>query len=100
MTEAVSVGYCNTVATSKVVSVTSASSAPVRRLISEMIDSNKVIDATQGRKTRSVVYTDGERIILSAVRPETLARRLWGNIGGEEDEVRGENDRIQNDENE
>ena len=74
----VNIGYGNMVMASKVVAVLSPESAPMRRLKDEAKDRKMLIDATQGRKTRSVIVTDSDHVVLSAVQPETLALRLAG----------------------
>jgi len=70
------VGYGNLVASVRVVSVVNAQSAPMRRLRDEAAARGKLIDATQGRRTRSIVVTDSDHVVLSAINPETLAQRL------------------------
>lgn len=70
------VGYGNIVTASRVVAVISPSAAPIRRLRTEARDRGKLVDATEGRKTRSVIVTDSDHVILSAVQPETLVHRL------------------------
>ena len=70
------VGYGNLVASARVVSVVNAQSAPMRRLRDEAAARGKLIDATQGRRTRSIVVTDSDHVVLSAINPETLAQRL------------------------
>jgi regulator of extracellular matrix RemA (YlzA/DUF370 family) len=70
------IGYGNLLVASRVVAVVSSQSAPMRRLREEASERGKLIDATQGRRTRSVVITDSDHIVLSAVNPETLAARL------------------------
>ena len=84
--KAVNVGYGNAVAVSKITAVISSESAPVTRLIQNAKDNNLAISATNGKKCRSVVFTDGDRIILSAIKPDTLARRIWGTIREDEDD--------------
>lgn len=69
-------GYGNLVAAARVVAVVNAQSAPMRRLRDEAAARGKLIDATQGRRTRSIVVTDSDHVVLSAVNPETLAARL------------------------
>lgn len=70
------VGFYNYVLTEKVVAMVSSDSAPMRRLIQKLKQSDKVIDATHGRKTKSVIFTSGSEIVLSAISQETLAKRL------------------------
>ena len=69
-------GYGNVVLASRVVIVVGPDAAPIRRLRSEARERGKLVDATQGRKTRSVVVTDSDHVILSAVQRETLVHRL------------------------
>jgi len=68
----VNIGYGNMVMTSKVVAVLSPDSAPMRRLKDEAKEQKRLLDATQGRKTRSIIITDSDHVILSAVQVETL----------------------------
>jgi regulator of extracellular matrix RemA (YlzA/DUF370 family) len=70
------IGYGNVLVASRVIAVVSSQSAPMRRLREEASERGKLIDATQGRRTRSVVITDSDHIVLSAVNPETLSARL------------------------
>ena len=72
----VSIGYGNVVAASRVVSVVSPSGAPVKRMREEALKRGKLVDATQGRKTRSVIVMDSDHVILSAVQAETIALRV------------------------
>ncbi len=70
------VGYGNVVVAARVVAVVGPSAAPIRRLREEAGERGKLVDATQGRKTRSVIVTDSDHIVLSAVQAETIAQRL------------------------
>ena len=72
----VNIGYGNTVMSSKVVAVLSPDSAPMRRLKDEAKEQKRLLDATQGRKTRSIIVTDSDHVILSAVQVETLLQRF------------------------
>jgi len=72
------VGYGNVVVAARVVAVVASSAAPIRRLREEAAPRGKLVDATQGRKTRSVIITDSDHVVLSAVQPETIALRLAG----------------------
>ncbi len=74
----VNIGYGNMVMASKVVAILSPESAPMRRLKDEAKERKMLIDATQGRKTRSVIITDSDHVILSAVQVETLMQRFSG----------------------
>ena len=70
------VGYGNLVAAARVVALVNAQSAPMRRLREEAAARGKLVDATQGRRTRSILVTDSDHVVLSAINPETLAARL------------------------
>ena len=70
------VGFYNFVMTDKIVALVSSESAPMRRLVQAMRKSGNLIDATQGRRTKSVIFTTDSAIILSAISQETLAKRL------------------------
>ena len=70
------IGYGNLVLASRVVAVVSPQSSPMRRLREEASERGKLVDATQGRRTRSILVTDSDHVILSAVNPETIAARL------------------------
>jgi len=70
------IGYGNVVLASRVVAIVSPQSAPMRRLREEAAGRGKLVDATQGRRTRSILVTDSDHVILSAVNPETVAGRL------------------------
>jgi extracellular matrix regulatory protein A len=72
----VNIGYGNMVMASKVVAVLTPDSAPMRRLKDEAREQKMLIDATQGRKTRAIIITDSDHVILSAVQVETLMQRF------------------------
>lgn len=72
----VNVGFGNIVAANRIVSIVSPESAPIKRIIQEGRERGMLIDATYGRRTRAVIITDSDHIILSAVQPETVAHRL------------------------
>lgn len=78
------VGFYNYVLTDKIVALVSSESAPMRRLIQTLRKEGNLIDATQGRRTKSVIFTSGTAVVLSAISQETLAKRLSsGDIVGE-----------------
>jgi regulator of extracellular matrix RemA (YlzA/DUF370 family) len=70
------IGYGNLVVAARVISIVSPGSAPMRRLREEASNSGKLVDATQGRRTRSIIVTDSDHVILSAINPDTIAARL------------------------
>ena len=76
------IGYGNVVVASRVVAVIGPGAAPIRRLREAAKERGKLVDATQGRKTRSVIVIDSDHVVLSAVHAETIALRL----GESEDE--------------
>lgn len=80
------IGYGNVVVSSRVVSIVSPQSAPMKRLREEAAGRGKLVDATQGRRTRSIIVMDSDHIILSAINPDTIATRMVqeGSFGGEE----------------
>ncbi len=79
------VGYGTVVVAARVVAVVGPAAAPIKRLREEAGQRGKLVDATQGRKTRSVIVTDSDHVVLSAVQPETLSARLAGDEqGGDE----------------
>lgn len=82
----ISIGYGNVVASDRVVALVSPDSAPIKRLVQDARDAGRVIDVTCGRRTRSVIVTDSEHVILSAVQPETISWRLNGKQSDEESE--------------
>lgn len=70
------IGFGNTVIAERVVSIVSPNSAPIKRLKDEAREKRYLIDATQGRKTRSIIITDSNHVILSAIQPETISQRF------------------------
>ncbi len=72
----INLGFNNYVLASRVVSILSPSSAPMKRLREDAKSQGRLLDATQGRKTRSIVITDSNHIILSAIQPETISQRF------------------------
>lgn len=72
----INIGYGNYVAASRVVALVAPDSAPIKRIIRDAQERSMLIDATYGRRTRAVVITDSEHVVLCAMQPETLAHRL------------------------
>ncbi len=72
------IGFGNVVRADRVVAIVNPSSAPMKRLREEARVAGKLVDATQGRRTRAIVITDSDHIILSAIQAETVAHRLQG----------------------
>lgn len=72
----VNLGFSNVVVLKRIVAVVSSDAAPAKRLKEEARRSNKLIDATNGRRTRAVIVTDSDHVILSSIQPETVAQRI------------------------
>ncbi|MBP7174850.1 MAG: DUF370 domain-containing protein [Thermoclostridium sp.] len=72
----INVGFGNIVSANRIIAIVSPESAPIKRIIQEARDRGMLIDATYGRRTRAVIVTDSDHIVLSAVQPETVAHRL------------------------
>ena len=72
------VGFGNMVSTARLVAIVSPDSSPIRRLVADARDENRVIDATCGRKTRAVLIMDSGHVVLSPLLPETAAARMDG----------------------
>lgn len=77
----INIGFGNIVSANRIVAIVSPDSAPIKRMVSEARDQGVLIDATYGRRTRAVIFTDSDHVILSAVQPETVAHRLGGKDG-------------------
>ena len=75
----INIGFGNMVAVERMVALVSPDSAPIKRLIQDAKDEGRTIDVTCGRRTRAVIITDSEHVILSAIQAETIAGRLAGN---------------------
>lgn len=80
----INIGFGNMVSAERMVALVSPESAPIKRLIQDAKDSGRVIDVTCGRRTRAVVITDSEHVILSAIQAETIANRLDNEDADEE----------------
>ena len=74
----INIGFGNMVSAGRLIAIVSPESAPIKRMIQEGRDRRMLIDATYGRRTRAVLITDSDHIILSALQPETVAGRLGG----------------------
>ena len=75
----INIGFGNIIAANRLIAIVSPESAPIKRMIQEARDKGVLIDATYGRRTRAVIVTDSDHIVLSALQPETVANRLSGN---------------------
>ena len=72
----INIGFGNMVSANRLVAIVSPESAPIQRIIQDAKERGTLIDATYGRRTRAVIVTDSDHVILSAVQPETVANRL------------------------
>lgn len=72
----INIGFGNIVSANRIIAVVSSESAPIKRLIQEAREKGLLIDATYGRRTRAVIITDSQHVILTPVQPETVANRF------------------------
>jgi len=73
----INIGFGNMVSVERIVAVVNPDSAPVKRLIQEARDGKRLLDATQGRRTRAVILMSSNQVVLSAIQPETIASRAF-----------------------
>lgn len=85
MAELMNIGFGNLVHTDKIVAIVTPDSAPAKRLVQKAKQKEQIIDATQGRKTRSIMIMDQNTIVLSAMAPDTLAGRFHELVGVKEE---------------
>lgn len=83
----INIGFGNMVSASRIITIVSPESAPIKRIIQDAKDRGTLIDATYGRRTRAVLVTDSDHVILSAVQPETVANRLSDREEDDEEEL-------------
>ena len=81
----INIGFGNMVAVDRIVALVSSDSAPIKRLIQDAKDEGRTIDVTCGRRTRAVIITDSEHVILSAIQAETIANRLDNDMLDDDD---------------
>ncbi len=84
----INIGFGNMVSANRLVAIVSSESAPIKRIIQDARDKGVLIDATYGRRTRAVIITDSEHVILSSIQPETVANR----INNDRDDIEDEED--------
>ena len=85
----VNIGFGNLVNSDRVISVVSPESAPIKRIVQDAKERNTLIDATHGRRTRAVIITDSDHIVLTFLQPETIAAR-FGDSDSETEASAGE----------
>lgn len=71
----VHIGFGNMVAAERIVAIINPNSAPIKRLKEEAKEEHRLIDATQGRKTRAILITDSNHVVLAGIQPETISNR-------------------------
>jgi len=76
----INIGFGNSVISNRVIAIVSPNSAPMKRLKEDARENKRLIDATQGRRTRSIIITDSNHVILSAVQAETIAQRFSSEV--------------------
>ena len=79
----INIGFGNIVSANRIIGIVSPESAPIKRIIQEAREEKRLVDATYGRRTRAVIITDSDHVILSAVQPETVAHRMIENDDAE-----------------
>lgn len=72
----INIGFGNIISADRLIAIVAPESAPIKRIIQDARDNGKLIDATYGRRTRAVIITDSDHVVLSAVQPETVANRI------------------------
>ena len=72
----INIGFGNMVSANRIVAIACPDSAPIKRLVQDAKDDNRVIDVSCGRRTRAVIITDSDHVILSAIQAETITNRL------------------------
>lgn len=82
----ISIGFGNMVSAGRIVAIASPDSAPVKRLVQDAKEDGRVIDVSCGRRTRSVIITDSDHVILSAIQTETITNRLSSEDSSVEEE--------------
>ena len=81
----INIGFGNMVSANRLVAIVSPESAPIKRIVQEARDKGTLIDATYGRRTRAVIITDSDQVVLSAIQPETVANRFTDTSEDEEE---------------
>ena len=76
MSKFINIGFGNMVSAGRIIAIASPDSAPVKRLVQDAREDGRVIDVSCGRRTRSVIVTDSDHVILSAIQTETITNRL------------------------
>ena len=86
MNKLIHIGFGNIVNTGKIVAIVSPDSAPVKGMVHKAKEEGMIIDATQGIKTKAVLFMENNQIVLSALLPETIANRAYAEYGDSNEE--------------
>lgn len=89
----VNIGFGNMVSAGRMISIVSPESAPIKRIVQDSREKGALIDATCGRKTRTVIIMDSDHVVLSALQPETVAARFNGGTDNIQDPPMAENEK-------
>lgn len=74
----INIGFNNMISAQRIIAIVSPDSAPAKRMVQDAKDSGRALDCTSGRRTRAVIISDSDHVILSSIQPETIAARLTG----------------------
>ena len=84
MGKLINIGFGNVVNAGKIIAIINPDSAPIKRMIQNAKDAGTAIDATQGRRTKSVIVMENSELVLSALQPETLTSRFHNTVLGKD----------------
>ena len=82
----INIGFGNMVSAGRIVAIAGPDSAPIKRLVQDAKEDDRVIDVSCGRRTRAVIITDSDHVILSAIQAETITNRLASDIADDADD--------------
>ena len=86
----INIGFGNMVSVNRIVAIAAPDSAPIKRLVQDAKEDDRVIDVSCGRRTRAVIITDSDHVILSAIQAETITNRLANEDTSSDDETEEE----------
>ena len=82
----INIGFGNMVSANRIVAIAAPDSAPIKRLVQDAKEDDRVIDVSCGRRTRAVIITDSDHVILSAIQAETITNRLASDVSDDSDD--------------
>ena len=82
----INIGFGNMVSAGRIVAIAGPDSAPIKRLVQDAKEDDRVIDVSCGRRTRAVIITDSDHVILSAIQAETITNRLASDVSDDSDD--------------